>query len=61
MRSFYRDFYGCTADLCKMLYSDETRLTVRDPSGRVIKRKYYSSWRGAKIALGRMSDSWKLM
>lgn len=59
MRSFYTDFYGCTASLCQMLHSSETRLVVRDPHGNVIKRKYYRTWRGAKIAMGKLSDSWK--
>lgn len=59
MRAFFRDLYGCTADLCTFYDGHTTRLTVRDPYGTIVKRKTYSTWRGAKIAMGKMSDSWK--
>ena len=59
MRAFYVDFYGCHADLCQMLGSEETRLTVRDASGNIFHRKYYRTWRGAKIAMGKLGDCWR--
>ena len=58
MRAFYVDFYGCHADLCQMHGRDETRLTIRDPYGHVIHRKSYRTWRGAKIAMGKLGDGW---
>ena len=58
MRAFYTDIYGCTADLCEYP-SGTTRLTVRDPRGTIIHRKEYNTWRGAKVALGKLSDGWK--
>jgi len=57
MRAFYRDFYGFHANLCQYR-TGWTRLIVLDPRGKTIKLKEYRSWRGAKIALGMMSDSW---
>lgn len=59
MRAFYTDFYGCHADLCQMMHSNETRLTIRDPYGNIIHRKYYCTWRGARIAMGKLSDCWR--
>ena len=58
MRAFYTDFYGCHADLCQYLNGTTTRLTIRDPYGHVIHRKEYRSWRGARIAMGKMGDCW---
>ena len=59
MRAYYRDFCGCTADLCQYLSGETTRLTIRDPYGAIIHRKEYKTWKGAKIALGKWSDSWR--
>lgn len=59
MRAFYVDFYGCHADLCQYLYRETTRLTIRDQNGRVIHRKEYRTWRGAKIAMGKLGDCWR--
>ena len=59
MRAFYTDFYGCHADLCQYLHSETTRLTIRDSRGNIIHRKEYRSWRGAKIAMGKMGDCWR--
>ena len=58
MRAFYTDFYGCHAELCQTSRSGETRLTVRDPHGSIIHRKYYKTWRGARTAMGKLSDCW---
>lgn len=59
MRAFYTDFYGCHADLCQFIHSEKTRLTIRDPYGKVIHRKVYNTWRGARIAMGKLGDCWK--
>lgn len=53
----YRDFYGCTARI-RIFSSGAARLTVRTSGGKLIHGKDYSSYRGAKIAMSRMSDSW---
>lgn len=53
----YKDSYGCTASI-RTDINGLARLTVRNPQGKLIKAQYYSTERGAKIAMGRMSDSW---
>ena len=57
MRAFYKDFYGCHADLCQYA-SGTTRLIIRNPYGKVIHRKEYKTWNGAKIAMGKLGDCW---
>ena len=57
MRAFYTDFYGCKADLCQYA-TGTTRLTIRAASGNIIHRKEYKTWRGAKIAMGKLGDCW---
>ena len=44
MRAFYTDHLGFHADLCLMLNSNSTRITVRDPEGHCIHRDYYATW-----------------
>lgn len=54
----YHDFYGCHA--CLRVNKDGTaRLTVRTSSGKLIHAKNYKSRKGARIAMGRMSETWK--
>ena len=53
----YRDVYGCTACI-REAKSGATRLTVYTGSGKLIHSKTYTSKRGAKIAMGRLSDGW---
>ena len=53
----YRDFYGCVACIRKYK-SGSVRLTVRTPGGELIHAKNYNTYRGAKIAMGRLSDGW---
>ena len=53
----YKDFYGCHA--CIRKYNNgSTRLTIRNSSGKLCFAKNYATYRGAKIAMGRYSDSW---
>ena len=58
MRAFYKDFYGCHADLCQAPGHETTRLRIRDPYGHVFHEKEYRTWRGAKIAMGMLGDCW---
>lgn len=53
---FYRDFYGCTASVKHG--KEGALLTVRTPSGRLVKKQSYRTRKGAMIALGRVSDGW---
>ena len=59
MRAYYVDFYGCHADLCQYLNRETTRLTIRSRDGAIIHRKEYRTWRGAKIAMGKLGDCWR--
>lgn len=54
MRAFYTDPSGFTADLCKHLYKDNTRLTVRDSYGRTTYTHWHLSWDDAIAALREM-------
>ncbi len=58
MKKYYRDFYGCTASITKV--EDGFRLRVSLPNGRCRMSKVYSTERGARIAMGRLSDSWEV-
>ena len=51
MRAFYTDHLGFSADLCLMTNGHSTRITVRDPEGHCIHRKYYATWEIAKATL----------
>ena len=53
----FRDFYGCHASI-RNTAGGAARLVVRNPSGKIIKTGNYTSRKGARIAMGRMSDGW---
>lgn len=52
---FFRDFYGSTAAIRQ--YAGKFRLTVSFGIRRY-HNKVYSSYRGARIALGKLGDCW---
>lgn len=56
MKRYYKDFYGATASIEEK--KDGTAILRTSVAGSRTK-KTYNSFRGAKIALGRMSDCWK--
>ena len=57
LREFYKDFYGCAASINHR--DDGTVvLCVMTPGGKLIHKKSYSSRRGARIAMGKLSDGW---
>ena len=56
MKHYYRDFYGASASI------EEHRngsATLRTYCAGQRTKKTYSSFRGARIAMGKMSDCWK--
>ena len=55
VKEFYEDFYGCTASILRHP-SGKSLLTVRVPQGDLIHSKTYPTYRGARIALGKMSE-----
>ena len=58
MKRFFRDFYGCTASI-RTHYDGSADLVIRSGQGALILRRSYATDRGARIALGQYSDSWK--
>lgn len=57
MKRTFKDFYGCTASISES--SNGYRLRVSNAYGSRIKNQLYTSYRGARSAMGRMSDCWK--
>ncbi len=57
MTKFYRDFYGSTASI--KVQRDGTALLRVYAYGQRVHSKTYSTERGARIALGRISDCWR--
>ena len=52
---YFRDFYGYTA-ASPVRHNGRSLLTMRLPNGDLYKRKVYTSYRSAKIALGKMTE-----
>lgn len=57
--TYYKDFYGCTASIKSD--GNSALLTIRTHSGEIIYKKRYTTSHGARIALGKQSDSWKFV
>ena len=57
-KNYYRDLYGGSASI-RECRDGSWLLTVCDGYGGRIHRKSYASARGARIALGKWSDSWE--
>lgn len=57
MLKFFHDFYGNHATI-RVFKNGSARLTVRRGTGGLIHAKDYKSERGARIAMGRLSDGW---
>lgn len=54
----FRDFYGCIATI-KPTSDGRSKVKVCLSNGKTVCTKVFASERGAKIALGKMGDSWK--
>lgn len=57
MKRYYKDAYGCTASISET--PKAATLRVCDAHGACIHKKRYGNFRGARIAMGRMSDGWR--
>lgn len=53
----YKDFYGCTSTIIEAC--GVFTLTVWNGYGRITHLKSYKTFRGARIAQGRLSDGWR--
>lgn len=56
-KRYFKDCYGCTAVIEEK--AEGARLKVSNAHGGRIANKLYKSYRGARIAMGRMSDGWR--
>ena len=56
MRAFYKSTTGATADLCQYIFSNTTRLVVRNPAGRQIIRAEFKTWDAAAAALEALNN-----
>lgn len=56
--TYYRDAYGCTASL-RTRKDGSAVLKVSDGHGKRFWNVTYMTERGARIALGKLSDGWK--
>lgn len=54
----YHDFYGCIATIV-VSTRGKANLAIRTGVGSLVHAKTYDSYRGAKIAMGRMSNCWR--
>ena len=57
MKRYYRDAYGCTASISET--PKAVTLCVCSAQGAYIHRRRYKTFRGARAAMGRMSDGWR--
>lgn len=57
MRKKFKDFYGCIAEIASR--PEGARLKMWMPTGKKFWDKTYSTERGARIAMGKMSDAWR--
>lgn len=54
-KEYFRDSYGCTASILRH-HDGRSLLTVRIPQGDLVHSKTYSTYRGARIALGKLTE-----
>ena len=54
----FKDFYGCRATIIRSR-SQRYSLTIRIGNGKLIFRKTYDTYKGARIAMGKWSDCWE--
>ena len=57
MKRYFKDAYGCTASIAET--PKGYRLRCANPYGGVIRNDVFGTYRGARQAMGRMSDGWR--
>lgn len=55
MKKYYHDFYGASASI--EIHRDG-KATLRTYCAGIRTKKTYKTFRGARIAMGKMSDAW---
>lgn len=56
---YFKDFYGCTASIAETGGDYPFRLKVSAANGHRFCDRTYATYKGARAAMGRMSDCWK--
>lgn len=54
----FRDFYGCKATIIRRR-NQTYSLTIRLDTGKLVYRNNYATYLGARIGMGKWSDSWE--
>ena len=57
MTQYYSDLYGSTASIKK--WGNKWILTARTCYGDIFYKKNYETYRGVKIALGKIGECWR--
>ena len=58
MKRYFKDFYGSSASITATR-DGSFRLIIRLDNGKLFHRKTYATERGARVAMGRMSEGWR--
>ena len=57
MKTYYRDFYGCTASITTH-WDGSAKLVIRTSQGILFLNRTYNTERGAQTALGKNGSCW---
>lgn len=59
MKTYYRDFYGCTASITTRS-NGSAKLVIRTSQGILFLNRTYDTERGAQTALGKNGSCWRV-
>ena len=54
----FHDFYGCRATIIRRR-NQTYSLTIRLGTGKLLYKSSYTTYKGARIAMGKWSDCWE--
>ena len=54
----FLDFYGCHASIIRKR-NNTYDLFIRMGNGKLLHKKNYATYKGARICMGKWSDSWE--
>lgn len=55
----FKDFYGCTASIDETRGEYPFRLRISTSNGHRFCDRSYTTYKGARAAMGRMGDCWR--
>lgn len=59
MKTYYRDFYGCTASITTN-WDGSAKLVIRTSQGILFLNRTYNTELGAKVAMGKNGTCWSV-